>query len=44
VELSEKMSEQEAYVQKLTEAKANEIREEAIKELKVSFDTILGLF
>ena len=37
------MSEQEAYVQKLTEAKANEIREEAIKELQVSFDTI-GLF
>ena len=34
VELSEKMSEQEAYVQKLTEAKANEIREEAVKELQ----------
>jgi len=34
VDLSQKMSEQEAYVHSLTELKANEIREETIKELK----------
>lgn len=34
VELSQKMSQQEAYVQSLTETKANEIREATISELR----------
>ena len=34
VALSQKMSEQEAYVQQLTEAKTNEIRDRTLKELR----------